>query len=110
MAKEMAAQITKRRDVLARWAYSEAESRYDHLQGMKALRARRSGGVSFDDLSDDDRDYLATACAQVRGPLMKYFGASDSFRLTALTRDRLGALRVPPWWQASAETCVSFAE
>jgi hypothetical protein len=77
---------------------------------MEALRARRSGGVSFDDLSEDDRNYLATECAQVRKPLMKCFGASDNFRLIAVARDQLGALRVPPWWPEIVGKRVSFAE
>ena len=89
------------RDVLARWAYTEAlgahsSTCYDDCQGIEAMRAKRRAGVPFSGLSTSDRSVLFSAWSCVRGAFFgPYLATVGSYRLAQWTRASLLLVRVP---------------
>jgi hypothetical protein len=90
------------RDVLARWAYTEAlgahsSTCYDDCQGIEAMRAKRRAGVPFSGLSTSDRSVLFSAWHRVRGAFFgPYLATVSCHRLAQWTRRSLLLVRVPP--------------
>jgi hypothetical protein len=90
------------RDVLARWAYTEAlgahsSTCYDDCQGIEAMRAKRRAGVPFTGLSTSDRSVLFSAWHRVRGAFFgPYLATVSCYRLAQWTRASLLLVRVPP--------------
>jgi hypothetical protein len=99
-------------DVQARWAYSEiidsvASHWYDNGYGIKELRTKRSTGVPYDRLSEEERYNLAFQGAQVRQSLFIYFIGTDPFDIVEINRDVLAKVLVPPI-VSRIENCVPF--
>jgi hypothetical protein len=88
-------------EVQARWAYGEVTDgtlshTYDGLPWIGALRQKRTDGVEFSNLPEEDRYALALACAFVRPNLMIFFTGVEQFREVSLNRAALGNVLVPP--------------
>jgi hypothetical protein len=94
--------IVARRDVLARWAYSEilgarASPCYNGLPGVAELRGRRENGVPFSALTATERDQLVSGWNIVRGAAslgIHLFGI-DQFREKRLIKSQIAPLLVP---------------
>jgi hypothetical protein len=87
-------------DVLARWAYSEvndghASYAYDNKRGVLELRAKRTNGVSFDELSAAECGTLADHCRAVRKNLLVDLGEIERFDIAEVSRDALADFLVP---------------
>jgi hypothetical protein len=98
--------------VVARWAYSEiigatSSIHYTGTPDIEHLRAKRSSGALFADLSATERDSLVRSWRTVRGNLLAYLRFVTHFHEVELTRNQLGALWVFP--MASADLCGQFA-
>jgi len=104
-------------DIQARWGYSEivdstASHNYDCGMGIDELRAKRTEGVRFEQLSGGERYKLAFYTAQVRFPLFVFFTGTDLFNLVQIGRERLAQLYVPQavWAEQSEGRCMPFGE
>jgi hypothetical protein len=87
-------------DVLARWAYSEmsdghASYAYDSRRGVLELRAKRTNGVSFGELSAAECSNLADHCRAVRKSLLVDLGEIERFDIADVSRDALAGFLVP---------------
>src|SRR5262245_92381 len=94
--------MVSRRDVLARWAYSEilgarSSRSYDIVPDIIALRVKRGSGVSFDMLTANDRDQLVFGWDYVRGAfsLAAHLVGIKQFREERLIRSQIAPLFVP---------------
>jgi hypothetical protein len=104
-------------EVLARWAYSEitdgvAPQQYDgQVYGLDDLRAARTAGTSFNDLTHTQRYSLAWGCFNVRPALMAYLVSVGEFNAAELIRADLGNLWIPPnvWGEQSGGKFVRFS-
>ncbi len=94
-------------DVQARWGYSKFVDAtfshyYDHRHQIEDLRAKRSAGVPFDQLSGEERYSLAILGASVRERLLIYQVGTEPFEIVEIEREALAKIIVPPnvWEQA----------
>jgi hypothetical protein len=88
-------------DVVAHWTYSEVvgankSDHYNGRPGVEALRAKRTDGIPFAELSAKERTTLAQLWVQVRGSMILYLDGLTRFRKIDLTRRELGELYVFP--------------
>lgn len=102
-------------DVLGQWGYSEITSpntrhHYDNCPGIDVLRARRQGGVAYEDLSPDERYHIALQSGSIRNALLVFTIGADLFDLIELDRPTIAKLIVPPnvWHPDSNGQFVPF--
>src|ERR1700758_1741974 len=90
-------------DVEARWAYGEITDSnfgayYDNpfcQTQLDALRNKRRSGVSFAELTTEDRQCLAFMCRCVRTSLLMFVARVNQFREVPLSKTDLATLMVP---------------
>ncbi len=102
-------------EVHARWAYSEITDgvlahKYDQKPRIDELRAQRTAGRAFAELSAADRYALALLCALARINLMMFSAGVEKFRVADLTRKELGCLLVPPMISPELQEFVPFED
>jgi hypothetical protein len=111
------AQAISQADLLAQWGYSEvinsySENCYAHVPNIDAIRKKRESGMPCSDLTEDEREALASSCANCRPVLMHFLAGITRFQLNPINRQYVGALLVPPsvWHPQSKGEFVRFAE
>jgi hypothetical protein len=87
-------------DVMARWVYCEIVGGFSHLYfpdpAVDAIKVKRSAGISFDQLSDEERQTLFAEWSRVRGFFAQFLQRVAGYRIQQWHRERLAVIRVPP--------------
>src|SRR4051812_38766139 len=101
-------------EVQARWGYSELidSPASRHYTGLDHLVEKRSGGISFAELSEAEQYELAFGTARVRTTLFAFFTGAVSFDIVEIGRPKLATMFVPPnvWYPESDGRFVRFEE
>jgi hypothetical protein len=89
------------RDVMARWVYSEiVDGHFSHLYStepaVEAIKEKRSARISFDQLSDEERQTLFAEWSRVRGFFAQFLERVAGYRVEQWHREQLAVLRVTP--------------
>jgi hypothetical protein len=101
-------------DVQAHWGWTEISGThsewYRDSSNIEELRRKRKDGMSFKELSADEKYLLAFRCAGLRMLLMTFMTGIQEFDLIQLDRSTLGKLWVPPnVWRGSLGTWHQFS-
>jgi hypothetical protein len=88
-------------DVLGQWGYSEITSpntrhHYDNRPGIDVLRARRQGGLAYEDLSQMSDTISPCKAGRSENALLVFTIGADVFDLIELDRPMIAKLIVPP--------------
>ena len=86
---------------MARWVYSEiVDGHFSHLyptdRGVDAIKEKRSAGVTFDQLSDEERQLLFAEWSRVRAAFTHFLQGVEGYRIEQWHREQVALLRVPP--------------
>lgn len=101
-------------DVQAHWGWTEISGTHSewhrNSSNIEELRRKQKNGTSFNELSLDDKYFLAFKCAGIRMLLMTFMTGVHEFDLIQLDRPTLGRLWVPPYvWRDSLGTWYQFS-